>query len=62
MSTGQIVEYVSPTELLERHGFHDDLYSTQFRDCAATRRVNPAGTSFGLHGDGTRLHRGTSVG
>lgn len=58
MSAGQIVEHVSPTELLERHGFCDDLYSSQFRDYAATRRVNPAGTSFGF----TETGRAATVG
>jgi hypothetical protein len=62
MSAGQIVEHGSHTGLLERHGFYDDLYSSQFRAYPGTRRLNPAGTSFGLHGGGTRRHRRTSVG
>lgn len=36
MSAGQIVEHVSPTELLLRHGFYDDLCSSRVRDYPPT--------------------------
>ena len=37
MRAGQIVEHGSQTGLLERHGFYDDLYSSQFRAYPGTR-------------------------